>query len=66
VCGFAFVCECRRGVAHGRPPGAVGVRGGSARGGEAAAQQIVGGSCRVSAIILVFQGTSGQFYQKEF
>ena len=64
------------GAVHGRPPGAVGVRGGSARGGEAAAQQIAGGSAevvrhgaqrhRVSAIILVFQGTSGQFYQKEF
>ena len=47
-----------------------------ARDGEVAVPQIAGGSTevarhglqrhRVSAIILVFQGTSGQFYQKEF
>ena len=81
MCGFTFVCECRRGAAR------VGRRMGGhlelpaseavwARGGEAAAQQIAGGSAevarhglqrhRVSAIILVFQETSDQFYQKEF
>ena len=47
-----------------------------ARGGEVAVPQIAGGLAevarhglqrhRVSAIILVFQGTSGQFCQKEF
>ena len=47
-----------------------------ARDGEVAVPQIAGGLAevarhglqrhRVSAIILVFQGTSGQFCQKEF
>ena len=47
-----------------------------ARGGEVGASHIDGGSVevarhglqrhRVSAIILVFQETSGRFYQKEF
>ena len=81
MCGFAFVCECRCGVArvgrrmggHLELPASEAVR---ARGGEAAAQQIAGGSAevvrhgaqrhRVSAIILVFHETSGRFYQKEF